>query len=100
MPLCWTHSPTPYTSGSEVRSWSSTTMARSTASPHSLPSSALGRMPAEITTMSAGTSVPSPNFTPVTRVWPSSSFVTVAVFAAMPIFAIVSPSTLPPDSSS
>ena len=36
MPRCWTHSPTAYTSGSLVRSWSSTTIARSQSRPHSL----------------------------------------------------------------
>ncbi len=63
MPLCCTHSPTPNTAGSFVRSWSSTRIACSQAIPHSFASSAFGRMPAEITTMSAGTSVPSVNFT-------------------------------------
>ena len=65
MPLCWTHSPTPNTAGSFVRSWSSTTIARSQARPHSFARSTFGRMPAEMTTMSAGISVPSANFTPV-----------------------------------
>src|SRR5215204_1204369 len=68
-PRCCAHSPMAYTSGSSVRSWSSTTMPRSTSSPERTAMSVLGRTPAATTSRSASIRCPSASPTPST--WPS-----------------------------